>query len=367
MIPTDLGSLIRAAIETDGPITVERFMALALADPVHGYYMRRDPFGRSGDFVTAPEISQMFGELVGLWLAATWQAAGSPSEALLVELGPGRGTLMADLLRATRAVPAFRAAVRLHLVETSPALRERQAETLRASGVTPVWHGRVEDVPGGAPLFLIANEFFDALPIRQFVANEGRWRERLVGLDPLGRLTFGVAAESAPGSPPAAGVPDGAFREVSVAGSATMRHLAGRIRDDGGALLVIDYGHVRSGLGDTLQAVRDHRFVDPLAEPGLADLTTHVDFVALAAAARSAGAIAHGPLTQAGFLHRLGLAARAARLDASGGRDGTEQAAAAAARLTDVSPRGMGRLFKVLAITRDESPPPAFDNPDPAL
>jgi SAM-dependent MidA family methyltransferase len=344
---TPLGREIRELITAEGPITVERYMALALGHPRHGYYMTRDPFGAEGDFTTAPEISQMFGELLGLWVAETWAAMGRPRPLRLVELGPGRGTLMADALRASRVLPGFREAVTVHMVETSPALREAQARTLEASGSQPAWHGRLDEVPPG-PAIVLANEFFDALPVRQFVRAEDGWRERLVGLGPEGDLTFGLAPDpesrlSVPGR-------SGDILEVGEAALGLARDLATRLVGEGGAALVLDYGHLRSGPGDTLQALRRHAFADPLAEPGEADLTAHVDFAALGRVAAKAGAAVHGPTTQGDFLRALGIEARAERLGRSASPDqgGVE---AALRRLTGSGPGDMGARFKVLAFS----------------
>jgi SAM-dependent MidA family methyltransferase len=344
---TPLGREIRELIAAEGPITAERYMALALGHPRHGYYMTRHPFGADGDFTTAPEISQMFGELLGLWAAETWSAMGRPRPLRLVELGPGRGTLMADALRAARVLPGFRDAVTVHLVETSPALREAQALTLADSGVEPAWHARVDELPPG-PAIVVANEFFDALPIRQFVRAEDGWRERVVGLGPDGELAFGLAPD--PDSRLAVPGRAGDILEVGEAGLALVRDLATRLVREGGAALVVDYGHLRSGTGDTLQALRRHAFADPLAEPGEADLTAHVDFAALGRAAAKAGATVHGPATQGDFLLALGIEARAERL-ARGVVPNTGGVKAALRRLTGSGPGEMGALFKVLAFS----------------
>ncbi len=342
---------------------VSRFMALALGHPRHGYYMTRDPLGAAGDFTTAPEISQMFGELVGLWAVAAWQQMGAPVPFRLVELGPGRGTLMADALRAARLVPAFGAALSLHLVETSPVLRATQARTLAASGAAPHCHDRVEEVPDG-PAIVLANEFFDALPIDQYVRQADGWHERRVGLDAEGELVFGLdpapsrVAAALAAAHPQRDAPAGAVLERMEPGPATA--LFGRLARQGGAALVIDYGH-RGGFGDTLQAMARHHFVDPLARPGEADITAHVDFARLARLALDAGLTAFGPLDQGAFLLRLGLAPRAARLKQDAAPEVQAAVDAAFARLTADTPTGMGRLFKVLAVASPGLMPPAFD------
>ncbi len=335
---------IRDEILAQGPMPLARYMGLCLGHPVHGYYRTRDPLGAAGDFVTAPEISQMFGELVGIWIAATWAAMGAPADLALVELGPGRGTLMGDALRALgRAAPGFTPA--LHLVETSPPLRAAQAARLGA--FAPTWHDSVATLPE-APSLVIANEFFDALPVRQFQRTGRGWCERLVGLSPDGtRLAFGLAAEPDPQI--TAPAPVGVLMSVPGAALDTIRTLARRCVARGGAVLAIDYGHVRPGFGDTLQALAGHLFVDPLAAPGEADLTTHVDFAALARAAAAEGALVHGPVDQREFLFALGLRERAERLSARANPAQAEAIAAAVARLTDPARRGMGSLFKVMA------------------
>ena len=293
-----------------GPISVAEYMALALGHPKYGYYMRRDPFGQAGDFITAPEVSQMFGELIGLWGVVVWETMGRPAPVLLVELGPGRGTLLADALRAARARPDFVAAVRVHLVETGPFLRERQRMTLAATHpkLKAQWHDRLEDVPASGPVLLLANEFFDALPIRQYVrAGEG-WRERRIGLGP-GGSGFAFVLEKISGLDLPEGVECGTVVEVCPEGISLAREIGTRVTRCGGAALVIDYGHRQSVQGESLQSVRRHAFHDVLDRPGEADLTAHVDFAALIAAAESAGARAHGPIAQGVFLARLGIGA----------------------------------------------------------
>jgi NADH dehydrogenase [ubiquinone] 1 alpha subcomplex assembly factor 7 len=347
---TPLAGEIAALIASDGPISVARYMDLALSHPRYGYYRTRLPFGAEGDFVTAPDISQMFGELIGLWAADCWARMGEPSCFNLVELGPGRGTLMADALRALRIAPACRAALALHLVETSEALRQRQKETLGQvdgkAGNEAIWHASFEDVPEG-PTILIANEFFDALPIRQFLRTAQGWRERLIGLGDDGALAFGIRADIEPSLQLAA--PEGALLEICPQGLSLMSEIGRHMAAYGGAALLIDYGHSRRGFGDTLQAVREHRFVDPLAAPGEADLTAHVDFAALGEAARLAGSALHGPTPQGAFLRQLGIEARAARLKAAASPAQAQAVDAALARLTGEGTSEMGTLFKVMA------------------
>jgi len=368
-------ALLQRRIRLDGPLTVAEFMMAALSHPRHGYYMTADRFGAGGDFVTAPEISQVFGELIGLWCAQCWDQLGRPDPVVLVELGPGRGTLMADALRAVSGVlPAFIAACRLALVETSPVLRRRQEGAL--AGFAPVWHDRLTEVACG-PLLLVANEFFDALPIRQFQRTPEGWAERLVDLEPetgeretLGRgtgaLRFVLDRPGRPSTlilPPrlrAAGppeVPAGTVVDVAAAAQGIALELGRRLARDGGAALVVDYGHSEAVPTDTLQAVRHHAPVPVLACPGEADLTSHVDFGALAAAATDGGAVAWGPVTQGAFLDSLGIATRAAALRRTASPRQARDLDAAVTRLT--ADDAMGRLFKVLALTGPNQPAPA--------
>lgn len=339
-----LAGLIRA----DGPLRLDRFMGLANAQ----YYATRDPLGAAGDFTTAPEVSQLFGEMIALALVDHWERSGAPDRIRLVELGPGRGTLMADLLRAARVRPGFLAAAHVTLVETSPALRARQAAAL-AGAERLDWTEAFESVAADAPLYLVANEFFDALPIRQFARVEGRWHERFVGLDDGGAFRFLLS----PALAPAESAGGDGIVEVNEPARAVAAAIGARLNRHGGLALAIDYGHARSAPGDTLQAVKAHRFADPLAEPGEADLTAHVDFVALA---RAAGATAHGPLTQGDWLRALGIEARAAAL-ARARPDRAETLASGLARLID--PSGMGTLFKAMALTGPGGPLPAGFGP----
>ena len=342
---TPLFAELRGEILSEGPIRLDRYMALCLGHPVHGYYRTRDPLGRRGDFITAPEISQMFGELIGLWIASVAMPMASDRPLVLVELGPGRGTLMSDALRAIRQV-APNLKIGLHLVETSEALRPLQAAQLAAH--SPQWHDDISGLPAG-PALVIANEFFDALPVRQFQRTETGWCERLVGLDPGGeRLVFGLSPD--PDPTVTAPAPPGVLLTVPAVALGIARALGQRVVRDGGAVLTIDYGHRRPGFGDSLQAVAGHRFVDPLERPGEVDLTTHVDFSALAKAAAIEGASVHGPVDQRDFLLALGLRSRADRLKRGATPAQVESIEAAFARLTDPERRGMGSLFKAMAI-----------------
>ncbi|WP_146344193.1 class I SAM-dependent methyltransferase [Phaeobacter marinintestinus] len=350
------GKLI-ARIHLSGPITVGDYMTDCLLHPEFGYYTTRDPLGQAGDFTTAPEISQMFGELIGLSLAQAWVDQGQPAKFTLAELGPGRGTLMADLLRATRGVAGFHAAMDLCLIEASPTLRDKQAKALES--YTPRWLDAVSDLPD-QPLFLVANEFFDALPIRQFVRKDAGWAERLIGLDE-GKLHFGLGS---PGAQPALAhrlddTSDGDLVELCAAALTVIDVIGTRIAAHGGAALIVDYGDWRS-LGDTLQALTDHAPVDPLETPGAADLTAHVDFEPLCHAARAANC-AHSKVTPQGmFLERLGITQRAQALAQPLSGAALNDLIQAHRRLTH--PEEMGNLFKVLGLFPVRgTPPPGLD------
>jgi NADH dehydrogenase [ubiquinone] 1 alpha subcomplex assembly factor 7 len=356
-----LVDILKRRIARRGPISVAEYMALALGHPKYGYYMQHDPFGQAGDFITAPEVSQMFGELIGLWCVVVWDTMGRPAPVALAELGPGRGTLLADALRAARARPDFVDAVRVHLVETSPFLRKRQRSTLAATHpkLKTQWHDRLEEVPASSPVLLIANEFFDALPIRQYVRVSEGWRERRIGLQP-GGSGFAFVLEKASGADLPVGLQCGTMVEVCPEGVMLARAIGDRVTRCGGAALVIDYGHWPNVPGESLQSVRRHAFHDVLDRPGEADLTAHVDFAALISAARSAGALTYGPIPQGVFLARLGIEARAQALMAGGTSGQGSRIATAFRRL--VHPAEMGSLFKVLALTNpDLAPPPGFD------
>jgi|FEC22Drversion2_1045045.scaffolds.fasta_scaffold00023_109 NADH dehydrogenase [ubiquinone] 1 alpha subcomplex assembly factor 7 len=356
---TPLERIIRAEIAETGPMPLERYMALCLGHPTHGYYMARPAIGAQGDFTTAPEISQMFGEIVGAVLAHAWQTMGSPRPVRLVELGPGRATLMLDMLRTFRALPDLRAAVDIHLVETSPRLRAAQAYRLTGSGIQASWHDSLDTVPDG-PVLLAANEFFDALPIRQRILRDGSWRQRMVGIDAAGRLAvLDIGPEDGAGIPPhLLEAADGTVIEDCPAARAIAGAIGARLARHPGLALIIDYGYRGPAPGDSLQALRGRRPADPLEAPGEADLTAHVDFAAIAAAAVASGARAWGPVSQGSFLTALGIGLRAERLRASGAC--AIDLAIAVERLTGVG--AMGDLFKVLALASPGLPaPPPFE------
>jgi len=359
---------LKRRIETDGPISIADYMEACLGDPEFGYYATRDPLGEKGDFTTAPEISQIFGELIGLWCVVVWQEMGTPASVRLIELGPGRGTLMADVLRAAKSVPAFYDACKVHLVETSPLLRDIQAETIGRFDKSPQWHANLMDISDGSAI-LIANEFFDALPVRQFEKRDGRWFERCVALTKDGKLQFQVHGEPLESETPLpeelrVQARDGDMAEIRPASNLIVETLAARAQKAPTAALFIDYGHCKSAPGDTLQAVRRHDYADPLEEPGMADLTAHVDFDQLGDTARSSDLDIHGPLSQREFLLDLGLKERCERLVQNANAATKETIAAGARRLVD--PAQMGELFKVMALTSTGiTPPPFSSDPKP--
>ena len=352
--PTPLAAKIAGLIEADGPISVADYFHHCLADPEHGYYMTSEPFGAAGDFVTAPEVTQLFGEMVAIFLLGGWQVAGMPKPVRLVEIGPGRGTLMKDMLRtANRILGGAMDGWSVHLVETSPRLRDVQAATLADSGVVCQWHETLEDVQDGH-LLIAANELFDALPIRQFVKMGDAFREKVVGLDDAGSLAFGIGPatlESGRLPHDAGHQPDGTVFETAPVREAVIEKLAARLAASGGFAAIIDYGHRVPGYGDTLQAMRGHAYDDPLAHPGEADLTSHVDFAALTAAAESGGAHVLGLTCQGDFLLGLGLLERAGRLGAGKDEAAQEAIRVAVERIAGTGPGRMGELFKVLALS----------------
>jgi len=357
-----LAARLKARILREGRISVAAYMDACVADPDAGYYATRHPIGAQGDFITAPEISQIFGELLGLWAVAVWQSMGAPKPVVVAELGPGRGTLMADARRAWRSVPQFLEAVTVALIETSPSLRDMQQEALRGSPAPVQWFDRVEDMPQG-PLIVIANEFLDALPVRQLVRRGVHWHERCVAVDRHDAFIFtegnALQAEELPEAALALDAPDGAILEIRPGAERVMSALAARTSEAPLAALFIDYGHDETGFGDTLQAVRNHAYADPLAASGEADLTAHVDFAALKRSAKAHGLDVYGPMPQGAFLLKLGLEARRDRLLAGATPAQRDLILSGAARLTD--PHQMGALFKALVLTSDGlAPPPPF-------
>jgi NADH dehydrogenase [ubiquinone] 1 alpha subcomplex assembly factor 7 len=345
-------AVLRARIGREGPLPLDAFMTLCLADPEHGYWHKAHAIGADGDFTTAPEISQVFGEIMGLWAATTWQRMGEPAEVRLIELGPGRGTLMADALRAAAVLAPFLAAVRVHLIEISPTLRQAQQQRLlTTAGHAVSWHERLAQVPAG-PAIVIGNEFLDALPIRQLVFGEGGWRERTVALAGGAALRFdlGEVVAFQGHAPPR----PGDVAEIRDGEDVILADL--KERADPLVAAFIDYGPARAGYGDTLQAVRRHAYVDPLSAPGRSDITAHVQFGPLAAKARAAGLAVDGPMPQAEFFGRLGMVERAARLMATSPAYAS-QIEGGVQRL--MAPAGMGSQFKVLIVRSPQLPSPA--------
>ena len=352
-----LAERLKAQIAADGPLTVAQYMTACLHDPQDGYYAVRPRLGDGGDFITAPLISQMFGELLGLWAVEAWSRMGEPASFLLVEAGPGDGTLMSDVLRAVRLAPGFTAAARLFLIETSAPLIAAQRGLLAGGPLEPAWVENLDALPSGLPMILLSNELLDCLPARQFVRTPQGWAERMVGLDANGALAFGLAtrpldrllSEAEPGT----------VIEISAAQEAFGAALGARLARDGGVALLIDYGRSEAGCGDTLQALKGHQKVSPLECPGEADLTIHADFRGVAQAARKAGAQAAPILDQGEFLLRLGLAERAQALMRAR-PDRAEVIQRQVARLTDADQ--MGVLFKALALYAPASLiPPGFE------
>lgn len=341
---TPLGWLLKAQIRESGPMPVSAFMTACLQHPQFGYYVRRQAIGAAGDFITAPEISQAFGELIGVWCAAVWQQMGAPPHVHLVELGPGRGTLMADALRSVRLMPAFHRALSIHLVDSNATLVNEQQQRLAAEGSIR-WHRTLPETFSDGPVIVIANEFFDALPVDQFIWRNGSWRQRIVTLNALGELVFdegGAVPFSWPGS-----AEDGDVREVCL----VLDDLISRFGQLGWnrdfACLIIDYGSASDQPGDSLQAVQRHQYVSPFAAPGEADLTTHVNFAQLARTARSHGLQVDGPTTQAEFLGSLGIIQRVSRLMAANPRKAA-MLESGVARL--LAPNGMGSRFKAIGL-----------------
>ena len=351
---TQLGETIKSLIRAHGPISVTDYFALCLAHPQYGYYRSREPFGEGGDFITAPEVSQLFGEMVGVFLVHAWQRHDCPGNVRLVEIGPGRGTMMSDILRVVeRLSPELYAGMSVHMVETSPRLREIQAQTLDPHAGRIAWHDSFDEVPPGFFL-LAANELFDAIPLRQFVKTPTGFRERMVALDADDELSFtagiaGLDPALLPGTP--AALPDGTIFEIAPAREAVMSAICARLQEIGGSAVIIDYGYTVTAYGDTLQAVRRHQFDPPLAHPGEADLTSHVDFDRLSRTAAASGVEVNGLMRQGDFLRGLGIHERAEALARSKDAPTQNEIRVAVERLAGEGPGRMGELFKVLLIS----------------
>jgi SAM-dependent MidA family methyltransferase len=344
---------IRRRISVAGPMPVRQYMTLCMSHPDFGYYSTRDPIGRMGDFITSPEISQVFGELLGVWAAEVWRLMGSPENVRLVELGPGRGTMILDALRAVQVVPAFRSALVLHMVEISPMLQARQQQALSAVDVPVMWHKAFEEVPEG-PVIVLANEMFDVLPVNQAIKQINGWYERVIELDNNDKLAFGIAPEVIPLFDQL--IPD-VIRDAPIGSIYEWRAdtlplaIGRRVAQQGGAALIIDYGHVKSAPGETLQAVGGHAFVSPLLSPGQVDLTAHVDFQAIGTSAEGMGARIHGPIEQARFLRNLGIIERARMLMAAAPPEKIAEIEGSVKRLLGEGLTEMGKLFKAIAIS----------------
>jgi NADH dehydrogenase [ubiquinone] 1 alpha subcomplex assembly factor 7 len=343
---------IIAEVRQGGDITIARYLDMCLHDPRDGYYARRPRLGAEGDFVTAPHVSQMFGEVLGLWVGQAWAALGRPARFSLIEMGPGDGLMMRDVLSALRTVPDCLSAHQLWLVETSSPLRTLQQAEL---GESAQWIETLAEAPRDAPVILLANEVLDCLPVRQAVRACGGWRERLVGVDDNGDLRFTLGAAV---PPPAPTDPSAQVFEWSDAARLLGQEVGRLVTGAGGAALFIDYGDSTAATGDTLQALRSHRRVDPLAEPGDCDLTAHADFAAFIGGAREAGARCLGPLDQGDFLRALGIELRADAL-ARGHPDQADKVLRQLRRL--VAPSQMGSLFKAVCACSPGLAAPVFD------
>ncbi len=332
-----LESIIRELITYNGSLSVAAYWSLCLSHPQHGYYMNRDPLGVQGDFTTAPEISQLFGEMIGIWIAEQWQGMGSPEAFYLVECGPGRGTLMADILCVAKIIPDFLKAMQIHLIEMSPSLRAKQGEILK--GHQLVWHDDLSTLPNNAPTIFIGNEFLDALPIHQYVFQDGQWFERMVGLDVYKNLSWGLFPSGMDVNKP---TETGAVLEISPAREDFVAEISTRIKAQGGAGLLIDYGHDQSGYGDTLQAVKGHQYADVLKDCGTADITSHVDFGRLSEIVQKEN-LSVQLSGQGEFLKRLGIQIRAEQLAQK-----SDSILSGLYRLIDDTE--MGKLFRVMEI-----------------
>jgi NADH dehydrogenase [ubiquinone] 1 alpha subcomplex assembly factor 7 len=349
---------LKTFIAQEGPISVERYMELCLSHPL-GYYATRDPFGETGDFITSPEISQIFGELLGIFAIATWQSMGEPQSLTLIELGPGRGTLMSDALRIVRRCEPLWRGLEVHLVEISPVLRQYQQERLISSFAVPIhWHDSIATLPGGH-CFLLANEFFDAFPVRHFIKGYQGWHERQIGFDGE-TLDFGLSPDPEPHMTVQAS--EGDILEIAPRRNSLVQQLASHVLAHKGVLLIMDYGYGEPTFGDTFQAVKAHQYVDVLENPGEADLTAHVDFSALAKAAAQTGAAVSRLVSQRDFLLAMGIEARAAQLcDKADALQQNKIRLGVERLISDAEPTDMGALFKVLSISHPSLHPlPGF-------
>jgi len=354
-----LEDIIKQQIRLNGPMNMAEYMGLCLGHPEHGYYMRRNPLGQEGDFTTAPEISQMFGELIGAWLADSWMQLGSPDKFILLECGPGRGTLMADALRATKAVKGFHEAMQLHMLEMSPTLKASQQAALE--GYDATWHMTLESVPTDSPLLVLGNEFLDALPVRQIVLRDTGWAEKVINIDINDTLRlYEIEADEGVKQliPPMLIPPQlGDHLEVSLQQKCTIGEIINIVLKQGGISLFIDYGFTHSVSGDTLQAVKNHSYCGVLDSPGEVDITAHVNFAEISRFSMENNVTVHGPVSQGDFLNRLGMKVRAQNLTQGATAEQAKDIALAVTRLTgkDTKAGEMGELFKVIAMSSDPS------------
>lgn len=352
----NLESYLKDLIKASGPITVSEYMRLALSHEDYGYYRRNNPLGKEGDFITSPEISQIFGELLGAWIISNWHSLGMQQDPIIVELGPGRGTLMKDMLRLIKKIPALYSIAKVHMVEINGDLKEEQRKSLADEEIEITWHESLETVPRQS-MFLVANEFFDALPINQFVKTENGWNERLVGLDDEDNLTFmDGSSTNLDLLPKGEDIEVGGMYETSPDSIAIIQDIANRVRDDGGTALVIDYGYFHDGFKDTFQAVKKHEYWPVLKTPGEADLTSHVNFPLLKKKAEEAGAKAYIDVTQGELLEALGLSVRSEMLAKNADEKTKENITLSSRRLSHEDE--MGTLFKCMAIAGSNSPIP---------
>lgn len=358
---SNLSDYLKQHIAAHGPIDMAQFMSMALGHPKHGYYMKQDPFGRGGDFTTAPEISQIFGEVIGAWVADIWLQMGQPTPFTLLECGPGRGTLMADIMRATADVEGFHEACRIHLLETSPVLKDVQSANLAA--YKPQFHEALASVPEDVPVIMLANEFLDALPVRQLQKTDEGWQERVVCLDKNQDFSFSLQSslpKDLEGVFPVhieRSAKPGDIFEISLARLFFMRNLCALLRRSGGAALFIDYGHLQSGLGDTLQAVYKHEYISVLDHIGDADLTAHVDFEVVHDVVQKEDVVVWGPLEQGSFLKAIGIEQRAQYLMGQATESQQEDIQKSLHRLTHSDQ--MGALFKVMGLSYGDGLKPA--------
>jgi NADH dehydrogenase [ubiquinone] 1 alpha subcomplex assembly factor 7 len=359
-------SYIKSIIKAQGPISIAQYMGIALSDKKYGYYTTKQPLGRQGDFITAPEISQMFGELIGLWCASIWEFMGRPVNLQLVEFGPGKGTLMSDLLRGTSKISGFHDSISIHLIEISPSLKKQQQVNLNNYDVKIEWYNNFSDILNN-PTIIIGNEFFDALPILQFVKTKNGWREKLIGIDASEELKFMLSPAE---TPACALIPqnirnsdENSVFEICPSAISTIRNISQHLKENGGAALFIDYGYFENPLVNSFQAVKEHEYHDVLKDPGQADLTAHVDFSTLKNSATESGITTHKIIGQGQFLQAMGIDIRASMILKNATFEQKKDIISATERLTDN--KQMGELFKCLAITHPELPaPPGFESED---